>query len=106
MFVHRHSEGKDQFDRVMDAARGSPELVALGKGGRGEGRFTGRDMIETEQRLARQTQTLADREKHRGRIWARTKDPVIKSANQRVLRKLMAFHMPCNSTSSLQLSAS
>ncbi|OYW84082.1 MAG: conjugal transfer protein TraA, partial [Sphingobium sp. 32-64-5] len=65
MFAHRHSEGKDQFDQVMAAVRGSPELVALGKNGRGEDRFTSRDMIETEQRLARETQALAQREHHR-----------------------------------------
>jgi Ti-type conjugative transfer relaxase TraA len=65
MFVHRHSEGKDQFDRVMAAVRASPELVALGKDGRGQDRFTSRDMIETEQRLARATQALMERERHR-----------------------------------------
>src|SRR3546814_8307926 len=49
MFVHRHSDGKDQFDQAMSAVRSSPELVALGKDGRGEDRFTSRDMIDTEQ---------------------------------------------------------
>ena len=39
-FVHRHSDGKDQFDRVMSAVRTSPELVPLGVDGRGEARFT------------------------------------------------------------------
>ncbi|HTU09557.1 MAG TPA: Ti-type conjugative transfer relaxase TraA [Allosphingosinicella sp.] len=65
MFVHRHSEGKAQFDHVMAAVRASPELAALGKDGRGQDRFTSRDMIETEQRLSRATQMLADRERHR-----------------------------------------
>lgn len=65
MFAHRHSDGKDQFDQVMAAVRCSPELVALGKDGRGEDRFTSRDMIETEQRLTRETQALAQREHHR-----------------------------------------
>jgi len=64
MFAHRHSEGKDQFDRVMSAVRGSPELVALGKDGRGEDRFTSRDMIETEQRLERATNVMANRDRH------------------------------------------
>ncbi|MBB3938897.1 Ti-type conjugative transfer relaxase TraA [Novosphingobium fluoreni] len=50
-FVHRHSEGKDQFDQVLAAVRASPELVSLGKDGRGEDRFTSRGMIETERRL-------------------------------------------------------
>jgi ATP-dependent exoDNAse (exonuclease V) alpha subunit len=43
MFVHRHSEGKEQFDSVMTAVRASPELIELGKDGRGETRFTGRE---------------------------------------------------------------
>ncbi|MBU0877373.1 MAG: Ti-type conjugative transfer relaxase TraA, partial [Alphaproteobacteria bacterium] len=64
MFAHRHSDGKDQFDQVMAAVRSSPELVALGKDGRGEDRFTSRDMVETEQRLERATSVLANRNRH------------------------------------------
>ena len=63
-FVFRHSDGKDQFDQVMSAVRTSPELVALGKDGRGEDRFTSRDMIDTEQRLGRAADWLADRTGH------------------------------------------
>src|SRR3546814_1545249 len=51
MFVHRHTDGKEQYDRAMSAVRGSPDLIELGKNGRGDDRFTSRDMIETEQRL-------------------------------------------------------
>ncbi|MDH2135470.1 AAA family ATPase, partial [Sphingobium yanoikuyae] len=64
MFVHRHSEGKEQFDRVMAAVKASPELVALGKDGRGEARFTSRAMLETEQRLEKATATLDARRHH------------------------------------------
>ncbi len=64
MFVHRHSDGKDQFDQAMAAVRGAPDLVALGKDGLGEARFTSRDMIETEQRLERATHTIASRSGH------------------------------------------
>ncbi|MGN6819508.1 MAG: Ti-type conjugative transfer relaxase TraA [Sphingomonas sp.] len=64
MFVHRHSDGKDQFDRVMAAVKASPELVALGKDGRSEQRFTSRDMIETEARLERAAERLAGRDGH------------------------------------------
>jgi hypothetical protein len=64
MFVHRHSDGKEQFDSAMNAVRSSPELVALGKDGRGEDRFTSRDMIDTEQRLERVGAALADRVGH------------------------------------------
>ena len=65
MFVHRHTDGKEQFDRAMSAVRASPELVALGKDGRGEDRFTSREMIETEQRLQRASELMAERERHR-----------------------------------------
>ncbi|WP_294256654.1 Ti-type conjugative transfer relaxase TraA [uncultured Sphingomonas sp.] len=58
MFVHRHSEGKEQFDQVMAAVRASPELVKLGKDGCGEDRFTSRDMVEAEARLERATVKL------------------------------------------------
>ena len=64
MFVHRHSEGKEQFDRVMAAVRASPEFVALGKDGRGQDRFTSRDMIETENRLERATVRLEASRRH------------------------------------------
>lgn len=63
-FAFRHSDGKDQFDQVMSAVRTSPALVVLGKDGRGEDRFTSRDMIETEQRLERAGDRLADRAGH------------------------------------------
>lgn len=64
MFVHRHSEGKEQFDRIMTAVRAAPELVALGRDGRGDERFTSRAMIETEQRLERATIRLEARRHH------------------------------------------
>ena len=63
-FIHRHSDGKEQFDQAMGAVRASPDLVTLGKDGRGEDRFTSRDMIETEQRLERASLGLADRSDH------------------------------------------
>ncbi|MFD1105172.1 Ti-type conjugative transfer relaxase TraA, partial [Sphingobium olei] len=59
MFVHRHSDGKEQYDRAMSAVRASPDLIALGKDGRGDDRFTSRDMIETEQRMSRAAERLA-----------------------------------------------
>ncbi|WP_234051997.1 MULTISPECIES: Ti-type conjugative transfer relaxase TraA [unclassified Xanthobacter] len=64
MFAHRHSDGIDQFNAVMGAMRNAPELVELGKDGRGEDRFTTRDMIEAEQRLHRAAQVMAEKEHH------------------------------------------
>ncbi|KKI21790.1 Ti-type conjugative transfer relaxase TraA [Sphingomonas sp. Ag1] len=63
-FAFRHSDCKEQFDQVMGAVRGSPELVALGKDGRNQERFTSRDMIATEARLERAGDELAARRDH------------------------------------------
>jgi Ti-type conjugative transfer relaxase TraA len=64
-FVHRHSDGKEQFDKVMGAVRASPELVKLGRDGRGEERFTSRDMLATEQRLEQALDRLGGSIVHR-----------------------------------------
>jgi Ti-type conjugative transfer relaxase TraA len=64
VFAFRHSDGKEQFDRVMSAVRASPELVALGKDGRDQERFTSRDMIATEARLERSAGELAGVDHH------------------------------------------
>ncbi len=63
-FVHRHSADKEQFDRVFAAVKSSPELVRLGKDGRGEDRFTSRAMIETEKRLEATTVKLDSSRRH------------------------------------------
>jgi len=63
-FVHRHSDGKDQFDRVMASVQSAPELVKLGRDGTGQERFTSRAMIETEQRLERATVRLEASRRH------------------------------------------
>jgi Ti-type conjugative transfer relaxase TraA len=63
-FAFRHSDGKEQFDQVMGAVRASPELVALGRDGRDQERFTSRDMIATEARLERAGDELAGRAGH------------------------------------------
>ena len=64
-FVHRHSDGKEQFDAVLSAVRRSAELVALGIDGRGQERFTSRAMIDTEQRLQTAADKLSDRAAHK-----------------------------------------
>ncbi|RJX66081.1 Ti-type conjugative transfer relaxase TraA [Tsuneonella suprasediminis] len=63
-FVHRHSDGKEQFDAAYNAVRSSSDLIALGKDGRGQDRFTSRTMIEAEQRLHRAAETMAQRDRH------------------------------------------
>jgi len=64
VFAFRHSDGKEQFDQVIGAVRASPELVALGKDGRDQERFTSRDMIAVEARLERAGDELAGRGEH------------------------------------------
>jgi Ti-type conjugative transfer relaxase TraA len=81
MFVHRHSGGKDQFDEVTAAMRASPDMVALGKDGRGEERFTSRAMIDIEQRLERATHAMAERERHG--VGDRSRERAIASAERR-----------------------
>jgi len=63
-FAHRHSDGIDQFNEVMGAMRDAPDLVELGRDGRGEDRFTTRAMIEAEQRLHRAAELMAERDRH------------------------------------------
>src|SRR5438128_385376 len=64
VFVHRHSDGIEQFNAVMGAMRSAPDLVELGKDTRGEDRFTTHAMIEAEQRLHRAAELMAERERH------------------------------------------
>ncbi|MBJ7442270.1 MAG: Ti-type conjugative transfer relaxase TraA, partial [Sphingopyxis sp.] len=83
MFAHRHSDGRDQFNAVVGAVRSSPDLIELGKDGRGEDRFTSRDMIETEQRLHRAAEVMAVRKGHRVSDAAR--DAALARASERGL---------------------
>jgi Ti-type conjugative transfer relaxase TraA len=64
MFAHRHSDGIEQFNEVIGAMRGAPDLIELGRDGRGEDRFTTREMVETEQRLHRAAELIAEKECH------------------------------------------
>ena len=65
MFVHRHSDGMNQFNAVTSAVRASSDLIELGKDGNGDERFTSREMIEAEQRMQRAADLMAERERHR-----------------------------------------
>ncbi|MBS0277540.1 MAG: Ti-type conjugative transfer relaxase TraA [Proteobacteria bacterium] len=67
MFVHRHSDGLEQFNTVMHAVQRSPDLVRLGRDGRDEDRFTSREMIAVEERLHRAAELMAERARHRVR---------------------------------------
>lgn len=83
MFVHRHSDGKDQFDLAMSAVKASPELVALGQDGRDNERFTSKEMIAVEERLQRSAALLSKREHHR--VGARSIERALAAAEARGL---------------------
>lgn len=83
VFAFRHSDGKEQFDQVMGAVRASPELVALGRDGRDQERFTSRDMIAVEARLERAGDELAGRAGHG--VADRQRDAAIGAAEGRGL---------------------
>lgn len=50
--------------KVTGAMQSAPDLVELGKDGRGEDRFTTREMVEAEQRLHRVAELMSERERH------------------------------------------
>ncbi|WP_298105918.1 Ti-type conjugative transfer relaxase TraA [Bradyrhizobium sp.] len=83
MFAHRHSDGLEQFNEVMGAIRNAPELVELGADGRGEDRFTTREMIEAEQRLHRTAELMAETERHE--VGARDREAALARAEARGL---------------------
>jgi Ti-type conjugative transfer relaxase TraA len=83
MFAHRHSDGIDQFNAVMGAMRNAPDLVELGKDGRGDDRFTTREMIEAEQRLHRAAEMMAEQERHE--VSDRNREAALARAEQRGL---------------------
>ena len=83
LFVHRHSDGKEQFDRAMAAIGSSRELVVLGTDGAGKKRFTSREMVAVEQRLGHAASDLANRHAHG--VADRHRERAIEAARQRGL---------------------
>ena len=82
-FAHRHSDGIDQFNAVMEAMGNSPDLVELGQDDRGIDRFTTREMIEAEQRLHRAAEMMAEKELHE--VSDRDREAALARAEQRGL---------------------
>lgn len=64
-FVHRHSDGAEQFAQVMAKVERSPDLVALGKDDRGQDRYSSREMVAVERRLAQAADDLSRDTHHR-----------------------------------------
>jgi Ti-type conjugative transfer relaxase TraA len=63
--VDRHTADAEQFVQAMAKVEASPELVRLGVDGRGQERFTTREMLATEQRMEQAAIALAERQAHR-----------------------------------------
>lgn len=64
-FVDRHTDGAEQFSAVLAKVEAAPELVRLGRDGRGRERFSTREMLECERRLEAAAEVIAGRERHR-----------------------------------------
>src|SRR4051812_13200905 len=63
-FVDRHTDGAEQFTRVMAKVEASAEIVRLGEDGRGRERFTTRAMLATEERMERAAERLSEARGH------------------------------------------
>jgi Ti-type conjugative transfer relaxase TraA len=58
-FAHRHSDGQEQFDRVLASMRHDESVLGLGRDGHGAERFTTTSMMSAEQALVRNAERLA-----------------------------------------------
>src|SRR3954447_1727860 len=63
-FVDRHTDGAEQFARVLAKVEASAEIVRLGEDGRGRERFTTRAMLATEERMERAAERLFEARGH------------------------------------------
>jgi ATP-dependent exoDNAse (exonuclease V) alpha subunit len=57
--IDRHTDGAEQFTRVLAKVEASAEIVRLGEDDRGRERFTTRAMLATEERMERTAERLA-----------------------------------------------
>ena len=64
MFAHRHSDGQEQFDRVLASMRHHESVLALGRDGHGAERFTTTSMMSAEEALVRDAERLAASRNH------------------------------------------
>src|SRR5215211_6631742 len=63
-FVDRHTDGAEQFTRVLAKVEASAELVRLGEDGRGRERFTTRAMLATEEQMEHAAERLSEARGH------------------------------------------
>ena len=63
--VNRHSDGAEQFATVMAKIEASPEMVQVGRDGRGRERYSTREMVHIERRLVATAAALNQSYTHR-----------------------------------------
>jgi Ti-type conjugative transfer relaxase TraA len=63
-FIHRHTDGRAQFDAALAKVRACDELVRLGRDGQGRERFTSREMLRVERGLEQHADAMAERRGH------------------------------------------
>lgn len=63
-FVHRQTDGRDQFDAALSKVQACDEIVRLGRDGQGRERFTSREMLRVERGLERDADAMAERPGH------------------------------------------
>ncbi|QBE92484.1 Ti-type conjugative transfer relaxase TraA [Sphingomonas paucimobilis] len=64
MFAHRHSDGQEQFNRVLASMRYHESVLALGRDGHGAERFTTTSMLSAEEALVRDAERLSASRRH------------------------------------------
>ncbi len=64
LFAHRHSDGQEQFNRVLASMRYHESVLPLGRDGRGAERFTTTGMLSAEEALVRDAERLSDMRRH------------------------------------------
>ncbi len=62
--LHRHTDGKAQFDAALAKVRASHEIVRLGRDGQGRERFSSREMLRVERGLEADADAMAARSGH------------------------------------------
>lgn len=63
-FINRHTVDEEQFTRVYEKVKASPELVYIGKDSRGNDKYSSQEMVELEYRMVRQAQALDEQASH------------------------------------------
>jgi Ti-type conjugative transfer relaxase TraA len=64
-FVNAHTADREQFAQAMAKVEAAPEIVPLGQDGRGQDRFTTREMLAVEQRMESAAASMAEHHGHR-----------------------------------------